>query len=143
MVRPASGAYASMRALSFAASSVSFRAVYWCSNASYIGALVFVLNAVISLVGWRAYRHEVTEMIGFERQLLPGKCSSDGGSAGARRCCCRGCSTIDWLGLAGIIFLAGAALDLVDEFVDDPSAQSWVRTVHSFQCCRKAHLSSQ
>ena len=69
-------------------------------------------------------------MIGFERQLLPGKCSSADGSGGASRCCCRGCSSIDWLGLAGLIFLAGAALDLVDEFIVDSSAQSWVRTVH-------------
>lgn len=118
-----------------------------CSNASYFGALAFLLNAAFSLIGWRAYRYEVTEMIGFERNLLPPQCSrnrsgnngsSDTATLCCRRrrrccrnckgCCCCECAAVDWLGLAAIIFLAGAAADLVDEFITDPSAQAWVST---------------
>jgi hypothetical protein len=102
--------------------------VYWCSNASYFGAVVFLVNAVVSLIGWRAYRHEATEMLGFERQLLP-TCSSSGASGRGGGCFCRCCKSVDWLGLAAIIFLAGAALDLVDDFIGDPAAQAWVCTV--------------
>jgi len=127
MARQVSGMHASMCALSSSADLLS-SVVCWCSNASYFGAIVFLVNAIVSLIGWRAYRHEVTEMLGFERQLLPSLCISSGGGGRGGSCFCRWCNAVDWLGLAAMIFLAGAALDLVDDFIGDPPAQAWVRT---------------
>ena len=119
--------------------------VCWRSNASYIGAIAFVLNAVVSIIGWRIYRHEVTDMVGFERQLFPTHCGSDQGDSNHgdadRSGCCRGCclwwASVDWLGHASIIFLVGATLDTVDEFISYESAQAWVRVVSQ----RKSNLS--
>ena len=84
-------------------------------NVCYIGGLVFVANGAVAVIGWRAYRHEVTDMIGSERRLCTRpRCSCGGGGR------LRGGTEVDWLGYAAIIFLIGAGLDVTDEFLSDP-----------------------
>ena len=78
------------------------------SAMSWLGALVFAIDALICIYAWRHYRHDVEEALAVPggRRLVP--------------CTPPRFRRTEWLGWAAWLFLLGAVCEIADDFLPDP-----------------------
>ena len=75
---------------------------------SWLGALVFAIDALICIHAWRHYRDDVEEALAVPggRRLVP--------------CAPPRFRRTEWLGWAAWLFLLGAVCEILDDFMPDP-----------------------